>query len=250
MRAQPICHLNLAQLTLLTGAWAETQRHIERAEELARAMDRARVAELIVLHARGQLALRRGEWDTARELLEMAVEQATGALNQIVVLAQADLGELDILQGTPESARDRLLALVETREINIRPLLAWALLELDEALQALDEAETCERDVRERQELFDLPEVLRIKGMVLARLGRLGEAMTTLTEARERAQTMPIPYTEGRILVELALIRREEGDYAGARALLEEARTVFRRLGAGKDAERIEQLLQDSAAAG
>jgi hypothetical protein len=65
--------------------------------------------------------------------------------------------------------------------------------------------------------------------MGLARLGRTAAARKALTEAR--------------ILVELGLLDRQEGPEERAREQLEDALTIFRRLGAQKDMERVERLL-------
>ncbi len=54
---------------------------------------------------------------------------------------------------------------------------------------------------------------------------------------------MPYPYSEARIVVELGLLDHQEGKADQAREQLQEALTIFQRLGAGKDIERTEQVL-------
>lgn len=66
--------------------------------------------------------------------------------------------------------------------------------------------------------------------MVLQRQGREDEAHTVLTEGLGLARALPYPYAEARVLEEMG------------RA--EEALAIFRRLGATKDAGRLEQVWQ------
>jgi hypothetical protein len=52
---------------------------------------------------------------------------------------------------------------------------------------------------------------------------------------------MPNPYTEARVLVELGLLDRQEGEADQARDRLQEALAIFQRLGARKDIEWTKQ---------
>jgi transposase len=125
----------------------------------------------------------------------------------------------------------------------ILSLLAWSTLCLGEAQRGLDLAEEAERTIRERQMLLYLPEAMRIQGMALTQVGRVGEAETVLTKGLERARGMPLPYTEARILTELGLLACREGQNRQATELLVDASAIFRRLGAAKDVERTAVLL-------
>jgi hypothetical protein len=53
---------------------------------------------------------------------------------------------------------------------------------------------------------------------------------------------MPNPYTEARVLVELGLLDRQEGEADQARDRLQEALAIFQRLGARKDIEWTKQV--------
>jgi hypothetical protein len=150
------------------------------------------------------------------------------------------------MQGKPAEAQRLLTDLLERPEPNrllVLPHLAWSHVELGEVRRGLELAQEAERETRERGALLSLPEILRIQGMALSRLGRIMEAESVLTEGRERARAMPLPYTEARILVELALLDRQEGREDRARERLEDALAIVCRLGAAKDAERTEELL-------
>jgi hypothetical protein len=54
---------------------------------------------------------------------------------------------------------------------------------------------------------------------------------------------MPFPYAEARILVQMADVHKQRGEQEQARERLEEALTIFQRLGARKDIERTEEML-------
>jgi hypothetical protein len=56
---------------------------------------------------------------------------------------------------------------------------------------------------------------------------------------------MPNPYTEARILAELGLLDQQDGKTDQARVQLQEALTIFQRLGAAKDIERSQHALAE-----
>ena len=68
--------------------------------------------------------------------------------------------------------------------------------------------------------------------MVLTRAGQRAQAVSSFDEGLNLAHSMPYPYGEARILVELGR--------------LDEALVLFRRLGAAKDVERTERALARS----
>ena len=76
------------------------------------------------------------------------------------------------------------------------------------------------------KEMLPLVDALWVQGKVLQNQGNSGEAVTVLEESLEKARRLPYPYAEARILEQLG----ETG----------EALAIFRRLGAGKDIERLE----------
>jgi class 3 adenylate cyclase/tetratricopeptide (TPR) repeat protein len=247
-------HLSLAQLAMATGEWRQAREQLAHAEAIIAAQRRtaAWVAGFLAI-GQGELALQEGDWAAARAVLDRAVEMAIGVNQEVLEqevleLAQALLAGLAILEGSPHDAAERLSGLVDQEGSNLPWLLstlAWAYLETGDAQRGLELAERAVREARERQALFYLPEALRIKGMALARLGRMGEARKVLVEGRERAAAMPNPYTEARILVELGLLEEQDGVSPRANAQLQEALAIFRRLGALKDIERTQRALAE-----
>ena len=115
----------------------------------------------------------------------------------------------------------------------IETMLAWALLEGGEEHRAGTLVGGTVTRGRAQGEKLALPDALRVQGMVFSRQGQHDEAAAALEEGLALARSLPTPYAEGRILVELGR--------------LEEALVIFRRLGALKDVERTEAALAESA---
>jgi Tfp pilus assembly protein PilF len=88
-----------------------------------------------------------------------------------------------------------------------------------------------------------LADALWVQGMVLIRQRRNQEAQGVLSEGLERACSMPYPYMEARILEQMGLLETQRDQPELARARLEEALAIFRRLGAKKDVERLERMV-------
>ncbi len=82
---------------------------------------------------------------------------------------------------------------------------------------------------RKTGEILALVDALRVLGMVFTKQGQLEEAGTVFHEGLALARSLPYPYAEARILVEM-----------GA---LDDALAIFQQLGAAKEVERVEHLL-------
>jgi len=66
-----------------------------------------------------------------------------------------------------------------------------------------------------------------------------------LEEGLTLAHSMPYPYAEAHLLHVYGAMHAQRGEPEPARERLEAALAIFRRLGARKDAERVEQALAD-----
>ena len=181
----------------------------------------------------GQVLLAMGRWEEAETALHQALVMAEARGDrQALELIHCSLAELEILRGEPEEAITRLEPLAGREggfRVLIETTLAWALLEAGEETRAgalIGEAVARGRAQGERLALVD---ALRVQGMVLTRLGQREEAAEILEEGLELARSLPYPYAEARILGQLGKT--------------EEALAIFRRLGAQKDIERMEQEL-------
>jgi adenylate cyclase len=241
---------NVGQDLLILGEWEEARQVLQRAAKVASPTDRAWHVTYLQ-SGMGMLALREGNWDEASRSLESAVAAAeeTGD-RQGREFGQTCLAELNVLEGQPEEAIKRLEPLADEEHATLTwllPTLAWAYLRLDDEKHIRLAAEVAERAVaRARESPCYLAGALQVQGMVLIRQGRNEQALRVLSEGLARARSMPCPYVEARILEQLGILQTQRGEPEQARARLEEALAIFRRLGAKKDIERLVEMLSRS----
>ena len=89
------------------------------------------------------------------------------------------LGEMDLLLGHPEAARDRLVPVAELESESKTPFLAtlaWAYLACGEQGKANLTADEAVQHARSPVQRLFLPDALRVKGMVLSQQERRQEA--------------------------------------------------------------------------
>jgi tetratricopeptide (TPR) repeat protein len=239
---------NLADILLITGEWSGAAVALERG--LALVGERRTAYNANVLQYLGRLALWTGEWDDAERRLEEARRLALEAdARQTTEYGEVFLAELELVQGCPDAAVDRLRPLVEAEDANLGlllPTFAWALVEAGKTEKAAEVARRAVERTR-GQEPLNLVDALRVRGMVLTQQGQIEEAAGALREGLELARSLPHPYAEGRILYQLGLRAQLRGEPQQVREHLEEARAMFQRLGAAKDVERTEQVLSELA---
>ena len=159
------------------------------------------------------------------------------------------LADLEIRQGHPQQAVARLLPLLDRAGMEefdvtlLLPVLALAHLESGAVPQAMaisDEA--LERARREDLQTL-LVEALEVRGRSFLQLGLFVEARRAVAEGLTLAFTMPYPYAHARLLLVAAEVHHAHGQPEPVRAHIEDALTIFRRLGAHADLARAEQFL-------
>jgi tetratricopeptide (TPR) repeat protein len=227
---------NLGDILLVLGEWSAAADALERGLTVVSEKRTAYNANLL-LNA-GRLALWTGDSDEAeRRLQEALALAAESGDRQVTEYGEAFLAELDMVQGHPDLAVDRLQPLIEVEDANLGLLLpnfAWALIEAGETEKAADAAVRAVARTR-GQEPLNLVDALRVQGMALRQNGRDEEATAVLEEGLAVARELPYPYAEARILEQMGRT--------------EEALAIFRRLGAQKDVERTEEALHQLEAA-
>jgi hypothetical protein len=88
-----------------------------------------------------------------------------------------------------------------------------------------------------------LVDALWVRGLVATHRGQWEAAADAFDEALALARPMPYPYGQARALQGKALLNAQCGQRVRAGESLAEALTIFQRLGARKDIERVEQEL-------
>lgn len=214
----------------------------------------------------GHLRLLRGE----RKAGHLCLEEGIG-----LVTSPSDLwarrwagwirAEQEIRDGAPAAARDRLVPLLDrpraeewedVQVAHLLPTLALAHLEVGELPEAAERA--CQAVGRLQAaathntraypaERIALVEALRVQALVLVRQERIGEAYPALEDALTLARGLPYLYGEARVLQAYGTLHIAAGARQPARERLEEAQTIFRRLGARPDSDETERQLASLA---
>jgi tetratricopeptide (TPR) repeat protein len=195
-----------------------------------------------------RLHLVQGRWAEARTMAQEALALAEDCDDlQARRWAATDLATLDILEGRPEAARDRLLPLLDRPGVEecdvttLLPVLAWAYLQLEQVEQANELVGQALARGRREDMRFVLVEALRVQALVEWRQGHRSAAITALEEGLALARRLPYPYAEARLLYLAAELHAQSDEPDRARPWLDEALTIFRRLGAHPDTERRER---------
>jgi tetratricopeptide (TPR) repeat protein len=238
-----------AWVAFMQGDWSGARAALERGLALVRTAKTSWFTPYPLVHL-GRLCLAEGDGATARGYLQEAVALAKGGADlQALRGAAGLLAELDVLAGRPEAARTRLAPLLDhpgLPEANVTPLLpvlAWAHLEAGDVDHAAAVAAQAIARLRPESLRAYLVDALRVQAMIAIRRERWEEATAALEEGLELARSMPYPYAEGRLLHVYGQMYRQKGEPGPARQRLEAALSIFRRLGARKDTERVEQAL-------
>jgi tetratricopeptide (TPR) repeat protein len=240
-----------SEVLVLQGEWHAARRDLERAVDLGRTSNCWSVLLRHALLRLARLHLVEGEWAMAARCAEewLPWAERTGDLPDIHGL----LAERELLEGRPDAALARLTPLLDhpgTAPIELTPLLpllAWAHLERGEDAAAAGVVARGIEQARAQHHRLALVDALRVQAMVATRQGCWAEAQQALEEGLALARGMPYPYAEARLVHVSGALHVQKGEAEPARERLEAALAIFRRLGARKDAESVEQALADLA---
>jgi tetratricopeptide (TPR) repeat protein len=129
--------------------------------------------------------------------------------------------------------------------VRLLPYLACAYLDLGDEKRAEDAVlEGIER-ARAQGHNLALVELLRVRGMVLARRRSWDEAERTFEEAVSIARAIRYPYAEARALHEWGLMFVSRMDPERGRDQLEKAAGIFRRLGSRPYYDLVHKAMAD-----
>jgi transcriptional regulator with XRE-family HTH domain/tetratricopeptide (TPR) repeat protein len=186
-----------------------------------------------------------GRWEDARSYLEsMLVQSRSMRINGVERATLVDLADLDLLEGRPAVALDRVQPAL-TKEpgweysVRLFSTLAAAYLHLDDPAQARPHAARGVAEARRTESWVNGLVALEVSGVLEASTGDYEAARAIYDEGLQRARGMPFPYFEARLLHASGLLDRQEGDAASAQAKLAAAHATFERLGAARDAAKI-----------
>jgi tetratricopeptide (TPR) repeat protein len=231
--------------------WVSAGPLIERAVALHRRCgDSARTADALSHLAR--LRFLEGAGEEAVALAEESLAIASGAGDTNTALFNhATLAMIELREGRAAAARARLLPLLGLPGLQrqqmwwVVPYLARAQLELGEVREARRLALQAVGYARANGELGLLGIALLVHAMVATRRGRWQEAERALAEGLEIGRRWSSEAADGGapFLEAYGQWRAAKGEPERAREKLEAALAMFRRLGARRDIERIEQLL-------
>ncbi len=241
------CHCAVLGTTLYAlGDWEAGRAYLRQADELLATVKPSSLAVRTITF-RAPPLIWEGDWEKARCVLQTALQVASAA--EVVPSqhqALTSLAELDLLEGDPRAAVARLAPLADadlgwSDAVPLLSTLAWAYLETGEVARAEHLAQRAVARAERLGTWFQGVSARRIQGMIAARLGRYDAAEVAYGEGLRRARAMPFPYGEAQLLHASGLLQRQRGNEALAREQLEEALRIFRRLGAGRDVERVQR---------
>jgi transcriptional regulator with XRE-family HTH domain/tetratricopeptide (TPR) repeat protein len=200
---------------------------------------------------KGRLCEVEGERDAARRYLAECSALATrGNYMGLVRAAERHLAEHDLEDGHPAAALARLTALLDHAGMKgmddreLLPALAWTHLELGNVAQAETAIAQAITGLRaDGHRLLDLIDALRVHAQIATRQGRWVEAEQALEEGLSLTRCIGYPYAEARLLYTQGMMYVQKRESQAAREPLEAALAIFRRLGAGAQVERVEQVL-------
>jgi tetratricopeptide (TPR) repeat protein len=229
------------------GEWTRARDLVEQAVALFHTIDTAWLSAYPLLQL-GRLCVSEGRWEEAARHLEESRSIARRSQDlQALRHGQAFQAELDLLEGRPGAALSRMQPLLDRpgqQEEDVTLylwLVAWAQLELGDSAETIAE-ESVSRATRQHLRIALAP-ALRIQGMALSRQCRWDEAERVFDRAIALSTDMAHPYAEANALYEAGLMYARKEEPERARAPLERALAIFRRLGAQPYVERAERVL-------
>lgn len=231
------------------GDWPQARIQLERSLATARSAGASQRVPY-PLFGFGLLYVATGEWDHASAVLDEGI-LLSGQIGDLQIhrFLQWVAADKDLLAKRPDLARARLEPLLDRANMQemdvtvLLPLLAEAHLQMNDLYQAAAIAVEALKRARVEHDPDALLNALRVQGMVLADTERWEEAAACLEEGLTMARAMTYPYAEGRILHEFGNMHTRKGDSVAARERLEQACSIFQRLGARPYIELTEEAL-------
>jgi class 3 adenylate cyclase len=244
-----ICRIHRAELKMLHGQWSEAE---QEARQACDELERFRIMDAVGFgyYEVGEVRLRMGDLDGAAEAFDRAYEYGHDSQPGLSLL---QLARGEVAEATRSITR-ALAAAGGTGGVVDRATRARLLpAQVDIALAAGDLA-TARGAVVELESIavdFERPlfqaGALTARGQLLLGENKPSEASPILGQSWRLWQTTDLPYESARARLRYAEALAAEGDEGAARRDLLAARSVFQRLGATLDLQRVEDLLGEGA---
>ncbi len=241
-------HFHLAELECWAGRWDIAEEHARQGVEAALQTGETAHYRTFSLYAQALVAAQRGDVAAARET---ANEGLTVAQRSSLVTSQilnlSVLGFLELFEGNPGLARDRLAQASEMAEamgtqepglLRFVPDDVETLVALGDLDAAAARLEPFEERSRRLDRAWGLATAARCRGLLLAGAGDLSGALTSLQQALVHHERVPEPFAKARTLYSLGRIQRRAKLKAEARESFERSLEIYGRLGARRWAER------------
>ncbi|MBI3912978.1 MAG: tetratricopeptide repeat protein, partial [Chloroflexi bacterium] len=235
---------NLGIIALRQCDWNQALTYFERSLKL-----REKIGDIGgISQLNNNIALpyrEKGDFARAGEHLRRALEIAEKIKNgNLLCLALNNLAHVAVLESAFDLAKDYLArCLVVARETGSKEHLAEALWLLSECNFGRNEVAEARKNAAESQGIAAQIGTRLIEGEVLRTLAKVAQSQGELETAEKLIQSglliftdLKNPFELAKTQVQLALLQRDRGQIAEARATLETAYATFARLGA--EAER------------
>lgn len=229
---------NLGAIRYYQARWTEAVGLYERAEQVwERSGDRWSASFAVV--NRAEILLDQGRLDEAEPLLteSLRIARASRSGPEIAETARylgillARLGRFDEARRLHAEAHEEYTRAGESSEVFVTEARMAELLVLEgSAEDALARADETLTRSASTDGIFPLrPTLLRMRGLALLQLGRLGEARAALGESLESAREAGADYEVGLVLDAFAVLDRLDGE--NAETAERERDAIFARLG-------------------
>jgi len=250
--SMPYALSHLPQLELWSGNWDAAEEYAAR--HLDAALRTGQYDQ--VSQASNNLAMintYRGDVDDAAAISEELIE--SGRASGDIWVERSGLGQLGLValaNGDGERAVELLgrwhelaeqMGLHEPGYCRLRPDYVEALVSTGRIEMADEYAQMMQSEAERLDRPTLLATACRVRALVAAARGERVEAVSLATEAVERSAATPLVVDHARALLTLGQIHRRFKEKSAARTALQDALTIFDRLGAERFAERARQDL-------
>jgi class 3 adenylate cyclase/tetratricopeptide (TPR) repeat protein len=228
------------------GRWAEAETYIERAEvSIEPSSDSA--LKTWPIAARGWLALRRGQLNEAARYAQEALPlaQTDGDWYRLV---HRLLAEIELLKGENAAALEWIEPLQQepgwSDDAAFLATLAWVELRNEHMAEAVEPATLALEKTEGRKSSDDRVLALTVAAMLAGHRGLTDDADQLFDEALAAARSAPLPFQEARALQARGEMLEALGERGEASEQLARSLEIYRRLGASRDAELVQAMIE------